>query len=96
MSPVASTTFDLSSLKWKTAYYSYLVKVELAIGWLGRSDSGNFELVSENTPYSYETEFWRVTPVSASIQVFYGETAWSDAKRYGSDFDFRVWSELEN
>ena len=80
----------IDSLKWETKYESSAVLVELATDWL---DPKSFELVALESAGAYLTEFWRVTPTEGRQVLYYGESAWSDAKRMASDFDFSAYWE---
>ncbi len=41
----------------------------------------------------FEQDYWRVKNLSnGKVQYFYGESAWSDARRIASDIDFGAWS----
>lgn len=39
----------------------------------------------------FPEDYWRVTPAGGKPKYFYGETAWSDARRMASDLDFSAW-----
>jgi len=36
-------------------------------------------------------EFYRVRPTGLRPKYFFGESAWSDAERLASDYDFQAW-----
>ena len=41
----------------------------------------------------FDEDYWKVVPLAGGVtKYFYGETAWSDARRYASDFDFGAWA----
>lgn len=40
----------------------------------------------------FDYDYWKVIPVGDKPKYFYGELAWSDAKRFASDIDFGAWS----
>jgi len=41
----------------------------------------------------FEQDYWKVeNRIINKVQYFYGETAWSDARRRASDIDFGAWS----
>ena len=40
----------------------------------------------------FPEDYWRVTPTGERPKYFYGESAWSDAKRMAADLDFGAWS----
>lgn len=39
----------------------------------------------------FDEDYWKVIPSSGKPKYFYGETAWSDARRLASDIDFGAW-----
>lgn len=40
----------------------------------------------------FPEDYWKVIPAGDKPKYFYGESAWSDAKRFASDLDFGAWS----
>ena len=78
---------------WWTKFESDKVKVEVADIRLAQvTGTSRYEVVAVGTPNSFDAEVWRVTDAkSGKAKVFWGETAWSDARRYASDFDFAAW-----
>ena len=39
----------------------------------------------------FPEDYWKVIPAGGKPKYFYGETAWSDARRMASDLDFSAW-----
>lgn len=83
---------EVPSDSWYVEYESDLVKVESAevsIQQLGQS----YNIVPLDTHGSFRGEFWKVTNLETKkVKTFFGETAWSDARRFASDLDFGAWS----
>jgi hypothetical protein len=77
---------------WWTKFESDKVRVEIADIRLAQVvGTSRYEVVAVGTPNSFDAEVWRVTDAkSKKAKVFWGETAWSDARRYASDLDFTV------
>lgn len=40
----------------------------------------------------FPEDYWKVIPAGGKPKYFYGESAWSDAKRMAADLDFSAWS----
>lgn len=40
----------------------------------------------------FPEDYWKVIPAGGKPKYFYGETAWSDARRMAADLDFQAWS----
>lgn len=40
----------------------------------------------------FPDDYWKVIPAGGKPKYFYGESAWSDARRMASDLDFGAWS----
>jgi len=40
----------------------------------------------------FAEDYWKVIPAGEKPKYFYGESAWSDARRLASDLDFGAWS----
>jgi hypothetical protein len=40
----------------------------------------------------FDEDYWKVIPAGEKPKYFYGESAWSDARRLASDLDFGAWS----
>lgn len=40
----------------------------------------------------FDEDYWKVVPTNGKPKYFYGESAWSDARRFASDIDFGAWS----
>jgi hypothetical protein len=38
----------------------------------------------------FPEDYWKVTPAGERPKYFYGESAWSDSRRFASDLDFSV------
>jgi hypothetical protein len=77
---------------WQTKFESDKVKVEVADIRLAQiTGTSRYEVVAVGTANSFDAEVWRVTDAKSNkAKVFWGETAWSDARRYASDLDFAV------
>lgn len=39
----------------------------------------------------FAEDYWKVIPAGGKPKYFYGESAWSDARRLASDIDFGAW-----
>ena len=65
--------------------------VKLVQEWEVAYDSGLVR-VSYGTAV-FEQDYWKVeNKITNKVRYFYGETAWSDARRIASDIDFGAWS----
>jgi hypothetical protein len=40
----------------------------------------------------FPEDYWKVIPTNGKPKYFYGESAWSDARRMASDLDFGAWN----
>jgi hypothetical protein len=40
----------------------------------------------------FPEDYWKVIPAGRKPKYFYGESAWSDARRMAADLDFSAWS----
>lgn len=40
----------------------------------------------------FPEDYWKVIPAGGKPKYFYGESAWSDARRMASDLDFQAWN----
>lgn len=40
----------------------------------------------------FPEDYWKVIPAGGKPKYFYGESAWSDARRMAADIDFQAWS----
>jgi hypothetical protein len=40
----------------------------------------------------FPEDYWKVIPAGEKPKYFYGESAWSDARRMAADLDFSAWS----
>lgn len=51
-----------------------------------------FESDSVQVESSEDDFFYRVSVPGKRVKYFYGENAWSDARRFAADIDFAAWS----
>lgn len=78
--------------EWWTKFESGLVKVEVAHIYLVNVIGAKYEVCSADTHGAFDADVWRVTNVRTNkVKVFWGETAWMDARRFASDLDFGAW-----
>lgn len=90
---MGSKTPAFSSVKdWDTVYESDLVKVEVAYALVHQNSAGRYVVTTEESYRAFQADFWKVTPAGKTPKKFFGETAWMDARRVASDFDFQAWS----
>jgi hypothetical protein len=88
---------DVPKSAWQVAYLSDLVRVESAVVSIAEytlpNRTAGYRVVPDGTPNSFASEFWRVTNlVTKKSKGYFGESAWSDARREASDLDFGAWS----
>ena len=80
---------------WWTKFESGLVKVEVAQVYLVNVIGSQYEICSHDTHGAFDADFYRITNVRTNKKkIFWGETAWMDARRFASDLDFAAWSSI--
>jgi hypothetical protein len=83
--------------EWTVRYESGLVRVESAYVWIADVPSdkrgANYQLVASDYYGAFLTDVWRMTNLATKkSKIYFGETAWMDARREASDLDFGAWS----
>jgi hypothetical protein len=88
------TIRDIPKSEWETLYKSDLVVVlnaQLPIAQV--AGTSGYQIVARGTYGSFTGDFWLVKDLETGKQkFFFGETAWSDARRFASDIDFGAWA----
>lgn len=81
--------------EWRTKFESGLVKVEIAEVYLVNVMGSQYEICSHDTHGAFYADFYRITNVRTNkAKIFWGETAWMDARRFASDLDFGAWGSI--
>jgi hypothetical protein len=74
--------------EWRTEFESGLVKVEIAEVYLVNTIGSKYEICSRDTHRAFDADFYRVTCLLTNKKkIFWGETAWMDARRFAGDLD---------
>jgi hypothetical protein len=83
---------------WDTVYQSDLVVIKQATvrvaGFRNARQTTDYKVVPDNFDGGFLAEFFQVIPAEGRKKTFFGESAWSDARRVASDFDFGAWSAI--
>ena len=81
--------------EWETLYESNLVKIEIAEVYLVNVMGSQYEICSHDAHGAFYADFYRITNVRTNkAKIFWGETAWMDARRFAGDLDFASWSSI--
>lgn len=80
---------------WWTKFESGLVKVEVAEVYLVNVQGSEYQICDWDVYGAFAADFYRITNVRTNKKkIFWGETAWMDARRFASDLDFAAWSSI--
>ena len=92
------TLKDIPKSQWVLLYESDLVEVSNAVLPIAQvAGTSKYQIVPHKTYGSFMGDFWLVKDLtSGKSKFFFGETAWSDAKRFAGDIDFQVHYNLDN
>lgn len=89
---------DVPKSSWHTVYESDKVLVTSALVYIRQysmpDSTAGYEIVPDKSYGSFPTEFWKVQNLTeaSNPQVFFGESAWMNARRVAADIDLGAWS----
>ena len=89
------TLKDIPKSKWDLVFESDLVSVSNAVLPIAQvAGTSKYQIVPDGTYGSFTGDFWLVKDLTTNkSKFFFGETAWSDARRFAGDIDFSaVWA----